>query len=320
VIRRPRRAQRRAPLVFFLALGLSGRAYAATFEVSSSRDEGEGSLRAAIEAANEEPRSRIVVRLGAGSEILVSTALPALTGEGTRLEGNGVTLREGNDCRREAGQPGCDGLVVRAADVVVRGVRVAGFTFDGIAVRGRRARGVHIEDIEAIDNLDDGVGVSEGASEVLVVRSLLMGNGFRTKGKGLLVFDDSQATLRDSVVVANRDGVTVSRGASATLEQVIVAGNYDKGVGVSAGSLDGQGVQVLANGVATDQEAAVPNADGLRVGLAGRATLEGSRLAGNGDTGVVVLDESTVTLRNCEVAGNRGRDTSVAPQARLLRQ
>jgi hypothetical protein len=313
-----RRARPRLSLV--LALGLAGPSYAETFEVTSPRDDGRGSLRAAIDGANDAPGSRIVVRLGRDSEILLERSLPALTADGTHFDGGGVTLREAEGCRREAGQRGCDGLVVRAAEVIVRDVCVAGFTFDGIGVRGRRARGVRLEAIEAIYNLDDGVGVSEGASGVVVVRSLLMGNGFRTKGKGLLVFDDSRATLEDSVVVANRDGVTVSRGASATLERVMVAGNYDKGIGVSAGALDGESLEVLGNGVAADADPAVPNADGLRVGLDGRAELRNSRIAGNGDAGVVVLDRSSVTLRNCEVEGNRGPQTRVAAESRLVRR
>jgi hypothetical protein len=303
-----------------LALGLAGPAHAATFEVTSSRDDGPGSLRAAIKRANDAPGSRIVARLGTDSEILVERSLPAITADGTQLDGRGVTLREAEGCRREAGQRGCDGLVVRAADVVVRNVRIAGFTFDGIGVRGRRARGVRLEAVEAIDNLDDGVGVSEGATGVVVVRSLLMGNGFRTKGKGLLVFDDSRATLEDSIVVANRDGVTVSRNASATLVRVMVAGNYDKGIGVSAGDLDGESLDVLGNGIATEASGAVPNADGLRVGLDGRAELRQSRIAGNGDAGVVVLDRSSVTLESCEVEGNRGRQTKAAPESRLVRR
>jgi hypothetical protein len=308
------RAQAGFPAVVLLGAAVS--AQAATFQVTTTRDDGAGSLRAAIEAANRSPGSRIVIDVGPESQIVVETALPAISAEGTQVEGGGATLREGPGCRREAGQLGCDGIVVRAAGVVVRNVRVAGFTFDGIAVRGRRARGVRLESVTAVDNLDDGIGVSEGASDVLVSGALLMGNGFRTKGKGLLVFDDAAATLADSVVVANRDGVTVSRGSHATLERTIVAGNYDKGIGVSAASLEGKRVQVLANGL--DAEGPAPNGDGLRVGLDGRAELTASMLAGNGDAGVVVLDRSSATLRGCVVRGNLRRQTFAAPGADLI--
>ncbi|MFN2427758.1 MAG: right-handed parallel beta-helix repeat-containing protein, partial [Candidatus Binatia bacterium] len=205
-------------------------------------------------------------------------------------------------------------------DVVVTEMRIVGFTFDGISVRGSDARNVRIGRIEAIDNLDDGVGVSAAAGPVIVHDSLLMGNGFRTKGKGLLVFDDATATLRDSVVVGNRDGVTVTRGSSARLERVLVAGNYDKGVGVSAASLTAASVQVLSNGYDPERAEPSPNGDGLRVGLGGSANFSDSRIAGSGDSGVVVLDTSTVELADCVVERNRGAQTHVAETGRLTQR
>ena len=296
---------------------------AASFRVTSTLDAGEGTLRAAIIAANRSPGSSIRIALDADAPIVVDRALPSLEAAGTRLDGGGATLREGRGCERPGNRKGCDGLVVAGPGIVVRNLRVAGFTFDGVAVRGGTAGDVRIEDLQAIDNLDDGIGVSEGAGPVTVERCLLMGNGFRTKGKGLLVFHDSTATLRDSVVVANRDGITVSDASNATLERVIVAGNYDKGVGVSGATLTARVLQVLANGHHTEDTGAAvaaPNADGVRVGLAGKAELSDSRVAGSGDTGVVVLDTSTVTLRACSVERNRGRDLAVAPTARLRKR
>jgi len=292
---------------------------AVTFRVSSRADSGAGTLREAIESANVAPGSTIEIALGTNDQILVKSALPALTARGTRLDGGGATLREGPGCRRPGGLRGCDGIVVTASEVLVSNLRVVGFTFDGVSVLGRDTADVRIERVEAIDNLDDGVGVSDGAGPVSVEHCLLMGNGFRTKGKGLLVFDDSTAVLRDSVVVANRDGVTVTRGSSATLERVLVASNYDKGVGVSAATLTGEEVQVLGNGYDADANAASPNGDGLRVGLGASAQLTASRIAGSGDGGVVVLDNSTVSLRDCVVEGNRGVQTSVSPGGRLSR-
>lgn len=290
---------------------------ASTQTVSSLGDSGEGTLRAAIEAANAAPGTIVEVALGANSEILVRSALPALTGRGTRLAGGGVTLREVEGCRRPGGLKGCAGIVVAAPDVLLRDLRIVGFTFDGVSVLGPDTANVRIERVEAIDNLDDGVGVSNRAGPVFIEHCLLMGNGFRTKGKGLLVFDDSTATLRDSIVIANRDGVTVTRGSRAMLERVIVAASYDKGVGVSAATLTGDALQVLGNGYDADGTEASPNGDGLRVGLGGSADLTSSRIAGSGDGGVVLLDTSAVSLRGCVVEANRGVQKSVSPRGRL---
>lgn len=299
-----------------LALLAATRAPAATLRVTSASDAGPDTLRQAIHAANRQPGSSIEIALGSEALILVERALPALEARGTVLEGGGATLREASGCERPRNRNGCDGLVVEGPDIVVRNLRVAGFLLDGISVHGRAATNVHIERVEAVDNLDDGIGVSGGAGPVEVDQCLLMGNGFRTKGKGLLVFDASQATLRDSVVIANRDGVTVTRDSKTDLERVIVAGSYDKGVGVSGAALTGHDVQVLANGLDADAVAA-PNGDGVRVGLGGKVDLERSRIAGNGDLGIVVLDTARVRLRDCVVEANHGGATNVADSARL---
>jgi nitrous oxidase accessory protein NosD len=291
----------------------------AGIRVTSTADEGPGTLRAAIERANAEPGSTILLALDAGQEIRLARQLPVLAAEGTVLDGRGGTLRQADGCVRPDGRDGCDGIVVGGPGIVVRDLRVAGFTFDGVAARGKAATDVRIAGVHAVDNLDDGIGVSDGAGPVLVEDCVLMGNGFRTKGKGLLVFDGSSVTMRNSTVVANRDGVTVTKGAKLLVEDSWIVGNWDKGLGVSGANVKGRKVRLLANGRGQGTEAA-PNSDGLRVGLAGSAELADCLIAGNGDAGVVVLDTSTVTLERCTVADNRGRDVSVADGARLIRR
>lgn len=288
---------------------------AGTITVTSDADRGSGSLREAIERANQVPGSTIEIAGGSDVVIVLERALPALRARGTTVNGGGATLREGKLCERSGRKKGCDGIVVAGANITVRNLRIAGFLLDGVAVRGPRASGVHIEDVHAIDNLDDGIGVSDGAGPVFIDRCILMGNGFRTKGKGILVFSDARATIRSSVVIANRDGVTVSRRAKAAIENTVVAGNYDKGIGASAAAVTGSTVAVLANG--RERDAPAPNGDGVRVGLDGSVELERSLVAGNGDTGIVVLDTSRATLVDCQIEANGGAPTSVAATARL---
>lgn len=295
-------------------------ASASTLRVTSPADSGPDTLRAAIEAANDAPGSTIQVALGRQGLIVVENALPALKAAGLQLDGGGVTLREGEGCARRGGRRGCDGLVVLGESISVRHVRVAGFTFDGVAVIGSAARNVRIDHVEAIDNLDDGVGVSDGAGPVSIEHCLLMGNGFRTKGKGLLVFAGSTAVLRDSDVIGNRDGITVTQGSKARIERVVVAGSFDKGLGVSGANLDASFVQVLTSGRDAESETDAPNGDGLRVGLSGSAELSNCRIAGSDDAGVVVLDTSDVRLRDCVVEANGGPEAMVAATARLRRR
>lgn len=294
-------------------------AWAGVLRVTSDFDDGPGSLRQAILEANAMPGSTIEVELGDAGLVVLGRALPALTGADTTLNGGGLTLREGEGCERPGRKKGCDGLVVAGPGITVRDIDVAGFTFDGVAVRGVAASDVHLEDVTAIDNLDDGIGVSEGASGVRIERCLLMGNGYRTKGKGLLVFSEAEATLSASLVIANRDGVTVTRGSTATLDDVLVVGNFDKGVGLSAGRVVGRRLSISANGLGDTGHGRAPNGDGLRVGLAGEARLADSRISANGDTGVVVLDTSRVHLERVLIDSNR-RPSAVAPTAALRQQ
>jgi hypothetical protein len=314
-----RRAGGAAALATAVLLATAETSSAATFRVTRATDDGPGSLREAISAANREPGSTIVVSLPSGDPIVLATQLPSLRAAGTTLDGGGGTLREGEGCTRPAGRQGCDGIVVVGPGVTVRRLRVSGFTFDGVAVRGNEAADVRIEDVEAIGNRDDGIGVSDGAGPVVVERCLLMDNGFRTKGKGLLAFGSGEVSVRGCLVVGNRDGITATRGSRVILEDVLVAGNYDKGVGVSDADVRGRDVRIFASGRRPDGPGAAPNGDGLRVGVHGSAELEDSAIEGSSDGGVVVLDTSRVVLKRCRVANNRGGNLSVAPEARLER-
>ncbi len=294
-----------------------------TIRVTLSEDSGQGSLRAAIEEANaaavasypeesEQLRARravtIQMAIPAGHVLVQERALPDIEGPGTVLDGGGATIRQAQDCRRADGRKGCDGIVVAGPGITVRALRIVGFMFDGVSVRGAAARDVRIEDVHAIDNLDDGIGVSSAAGPVVIERCLLMGNGYRTKGKGVLVFDDSRAVIRDSVAVANRDGISITRRAQAELERVWIVGSFDKGLGVSGGVLRGKDNRIIANGDGFGFSEKPPNGDGLRVGLGGSAELSSTRIEGNGDAGVVVLDTSSVVLHGGSVsAGHGGR-------------
>ncbi|HYB97876.1 MAG TPA: right-handed parallel beta-helix repeat-containing protein [Candidatus Limnocylindrales bacterium] len=278
-----------------------------TLRVTSAADSGAGSLRAAIEEANlaEEPAT-ISIAIDAADAIIVESALPEITADGTVIDGGGATIREGPGCVRPGGKAGCDGLAITAAHVTVRNLTAAGFTFDGVSVRGAKANHVTIRDVVALDNLDDGVGVSAAAGPVLVDRCLLMGNGFRTKGKGLLVFDHAEATLRDSVVVANRDGVTVTKNSHVRLERSIIAGSFDKGLGAGDARITGTGNLIVANGTGEEFAEKVPNGDGLRLSLAAKAVLTDTHIDANGDSGVVAIDGSMAELRGGSVASNGG--------------
>jgi parallel beta-helix repeat protein len=296
--------------IFLFALVLAAHPAAAddesTIAVTSAFSSGPGSIREAIEKANASKSvKRIVSRLRPGTVVHVFRQLPVLAAPGVEVEADGLTLK-GGTCMRADGRRGCDGLVIGGPSIVVRKLRATGFTFDGIAVRGIDAKGVRIEECEAFENEDDGVGVSHGASDVVVERCTLERNGFRTKGKGILVFEYANAELRNNTVRHNRDGVTISRRARARLVGNTIVENFDKGLGVTGAEASGQDNTVARNGVPKDGGEPGPNADGIRVTLDSRLTLENTTVTDNGDVGVVVLDSSNVTLEGGRVSGNKG--------------
>ena len=284
-------------------------------EITSNLSSGPGSIRAAIDAANESrTRVRIVSTLEPGTAVYVPRELPPLLAYGVELVGNGLMLK-GGSCVREDGRKGCSGLVVEGPMIVVRGLRATGFMFDGISVRGG-ATDVRLVDCHAFDNLDDGIGISGGATKIVVENCKLERNGFRTKGKGILIFDYAHAILRNNIVRFNRDGVTVSRGARAELFSNQIVDNFDKGLGVSSAEADGSGNYIARNGKAGSESGEpAPNADGLRLGIDSTVHLRDTQILDNGDSGVVVLGTSRLTLEGGRIADNRGVGITVGDRA-----
>jgi len=287
---------------------------ASTIHVTSKLASGPGSLREAIEVANESTKAaRIVSDLDDGAVVYVFREMPAVTGFGTELDLTGLTLK-GGSCRRADGRKGCSGLVIAGPRVRVRGLSATGFLFDGISVRGG-ALDVRIEECHAHGNQDDGVGISGGATGVVVESCLLENNGFRTKGKGILVFDYSEAVLRDNTVRSNRDGVTVSRGARARLTGNRIVDNFDKGFGVIGAEASGSGNIIARNGLTGPEGKGGPNADGVRVTADSTLELTDTTITDNGDVGLVVTGMSSVSLTGGRIGSNRGGGVNVRDNA-----
>jgi len=274
--------------------------------VTSTYSSGPGSIRDAIERANRSPSvKRIVSKLPARSVVYVFHQLPPLSAAGVAFDAAGMTL-SGATCIRPDGRPGCDGLLVTGPNILVRNLRATAFTFDGIAVRGPEARRARVEACEAFRNGDDGIGISAGATDVLVKGCTLKHNGYRTKGKGVLVFDHATAELVGNTIHHNRDGVTVSRRAVANLIGNTIADNYDKGLGVTGAEARGRDNLIVRNGRPGPQGEPAPNADGLRVTLDGKVSLANTRILDNGDAGLVAIGQAKVCLDGGRIAGNGG--------------
>lgn len=286
-----------------------------TISITSKLSSGPGSIREAIEAANRsQTRVRIVSKIEPGSAVYVARELPPLLAYGIEFDAAGLTLK-GGSCVRPDGRKGCSGLVIEGPLITVRELRVTGFMFDGISVRAG-ATDVSIVDCRSYENLDDGVGISGGATNIVVSGCVLERNGFRTKGKGVLVFDYAHAILRGNTIRLNRDGVTVSRGGRAELYSNEISDNFDKGLGVSAGEVSGVGNVIARNGLDKGERSG-PNADGLRAGIDSTVRLRDTTIVDNGDVGVVAMGMSSVVLTGGRIADNAGVGINVRDNAEV---
>ena len=295
----------------------TGAQHDSTITITSTYSSGPGSVRDAIERANRSPHvRRILSSLPAGSVVYVFHQLPSLTAGGVEVDAAGLTL-SGATCLRPDGRVGCDGLVIGGPDIVVRNLRSTAFTFDGIAVRGPDAKRVRVEHCEVFANEDDGIGISAGATDVLVKGCTSESNGYRTKGKGILVFEYATAHLVDNVIRRNRDGVTISRRAVATLVHNTISDNYDKGLGVAGAEATGKDNLIARNGLPGSRGEKAPNADGLRVTLDSKVSLHDTRILHNGDDGVAALGQTTLRLEGGRIVANEGVGVHAREQAQV---
>ena len=289
-----------------------------TIRVTSRISSGPGSIRAAIEQANATLLPvDIKFELEPGTVIWVFRQLPPLASYGVSLDGSGAVLR-GGDCIRDATHKGCSGLRVTGSSIRVRRLKAERFQYDGFSIKGP-ARDIIIEDCQAMNNGDDGIGIAQGAHDVMIKNCVMTGNGFRSKGKGVLVFDGATATVRDSTIRGNRDGATISKGSRAVFINNEISDNYDKGLGVSGATLTGLSNRVIGNGTGsfTQTDEPAPNRDGIRIGLNSSVELSDSEVRSNGDKGIVVQDGSKVVLRGGNISDNIGIGVVVRDRARV---
>jgi hypothetical protein len=283
--------------------------------ITSAEPDAPGGIRAAIEAANATVVPvRILSRLPPGTQSRLAHELPPLAGREIDLHARGLVLSEDAEgCVRPDGRKGCSGLVVTGEKIVVRELAATGFLFDGISVRG--AKSVRILDGHFYRNLDDGIGVSDRATDIEIAGCLLEGNGFRSKGKGVLVFDHSHAVLRSNRIVRNRDGVTVSKRSHAVLDGNEILDSYDKGFGVTGASATAHEDRIVGSGAGRTPEGAGPNADGVRASLDASIELDAVVVTESGDAGVVAAGDSRIRVVDSTIARNGGGDVRATERA-----
>jgi len=219
-----------------------------TFVVTHTDDDGEGSLRWAIDQANAHTGvDTIQFNIedddagfdGSVWTIRPKTALPTLVDDGTFIEGISQERNQGNhnpdgpDIVLDGGDLSTDaiGLVISSANNVVYGLVISGFKDFGI-----RIRGIHAQDNHIIGNY---IGTNASASDAL-------GNG--------------------SGIYISREASHTTVGGAEPWMRNIISGNYQDGVYVTESEKN----IIIGNFIGTDRTGtgSIPNGrDGKHSGI-----------------------------------------------------
>jgi hypothetical protein len=264
--------------VVCLALSACG-AYAATFTVTTSADSGPGSLRDAILGANTSTPPNDIRFTLSPSRIVPLSPLPALTNSMT-LDGTNhpvyisapVVILDG-----QYGATNGPGLQVNGTGIVVRALRLVGFTGTAVQVQGSHNA---IEGCHVVSNLQYGIHVLGSSNRIGGVSNALRNMVYGNPRGGVVITNGVGNTVRANLVGVNifgfgssgrgeppqERGIWLSGGRETLLEGwtggvLVVSGN---GVGVEFGpatysnTLRGAWFSVDAEGTGS-----VPNADAI---------------------------------------------------------
>ncbi|MYA02101.1 MAG: hypothetical protein F4038_03150 [Chloroflexi bacterium] len=219
--------------------------------VTSSADSGQGTLRWAIDGANDSPGDDVISFSGAMT-IRPRSALPALTGENISIDGSSgdvspdVAPRIWIDGARAGDAAGVE---IVAAGSMVRGIGVFGFERYGIGVVGVDASQVTIDgnwiglrpDGTASANRLSGVAVIGGASGARVSNNRIAGNSVQERtGHGIVIGGGGSvdAVVSGNVIgisgdgspLPNDDGILVVDSAQATIRDNTIGNSRVAGI------------------------------------------------------------------------------------------
>lgn len=261
---------------------LAPAAMGATFTVTSTADDGAGSLRQAIVSANATPEAdTIAFAIGTGPQVIaLSSALPAIT-QPLTVDGTTQPGFVGAPLIRVRGTVPMTGFTIRAADTTIRGLWVSGCRYAAIVVdetsTGKRIAGNWIGD--PADQNYFGIAVVNGTNDparYLVIggttaadRNVISGN---THGIDLLS-SSAGASIQGNYIGTDSTG-TIALGNDVGIwtdepapigGRVAGAGNVISGnkIGVGIGGAYDLSIEGNLIGVAADGVTPLPNEIGV---------------------------------------------------------
>lgn len=291
-------------------------ARAETFVVSNTQDNGAGSLRAAIEAANTNPDSEIAFNIppsdsgfsGGVWTIRPTSGLPILVGEGTVIDGATQTAFGGDtnplgpevmlDGALTESMATAHGLDITTSHCRINGLAIGNFPRAGIYVRGASTDNGITNCYMGSDATGDaaepnnwGILIGDGAHDARIGgangRNVLSGNhaaGLYVAGEG-----SRNNQVLNNLIGLNRDGtralanggsgVQVTAGADRNLiSGNIISGNANSGIRIGSSAANEVSGNVI--GLAIDQQSAVPNVFGVECTDAASGNLIGGASEG----------------------------------------
>ena len=312
------------------ALGAATSAQAANIAVNDAGNSGPGTLRAAINTANNTPLVEDTIKFaipGNGVHTITPlTPLPTITAP---VKINGYTQTDADPATDaspatlriviDAGNVD-DGLVIEADGVTVKGLDIQGALREGVHIEGSNNTiagnyiGTGVNGDAARPNDLEGVRVLRGDGNLIggpdaADRNVISSNGFAE----ILVDEGAGNTVQNNHIGTDVDGTTDladGRGVQIQASGNVVRDNLVSGESTGI-EVDGDDNVVQGNRVGTDADgsAALPNVTGVEVfgdgnQIGGMADGEGNLVSGNEKSGVELRPSGVDPAERSKIEGN----------------
>jgi parallel beta-helix repeat protein len=231
---------------------LEDRTLLSTFIVTNTNDHGDGSLRRAINNANDRPGHDLIefnipgtgvqnIRLRTGLPIIADAMTIDGTTQPSAALGTPLIALDGATAESTRDVDGRVGLRLEAGNSTVRGLLISGFRGAGIELAVHGAN--RIEGNSIVGNSGDGIGVNQNSGDNFIVGNVVSGNGEggisiasdRNLVEGNFVGTDHSG----SVPLGNGWGVSIVGGSNNAIggttpaARNVISSNRTAGIGIS---------------------------------------------------------------------------------------
>lgn len=314
-----------AAVTLSLICACLSQAEAATYQVVNNQDSGTGSLRAAIDQANNNAGAdTITFAIGTGAKtITLLSPLPALTGATTTLDAETQPGSNGTPLIRIDGVnagPDADGIRLQDGPHAVRGLVVTRFSRDGFRIIGNN----HVVVGNFIGVGHDGLAdLGNGANGVYILgsgnyiggtlanqRNVISGNtssgivSFGDQGNNIIINNRIGTDVSGLIAVPNSEGVYLASpdnvvGGDGPQYRNIISGNSGSGLIVYANNNKAYGnyIGLGPNGtttVANGSHGVLVYGNDAEIGGLGQ---KGNVISGNGGHGIYIRFVSNGSIR-----------------------